>query len=197
MLITGCDSGFGYDAALELALHRGFTVYAGCLTENGMAALAARAKAAALEVEEGGNGKAAGRRIGAFDGWWRGVSMCCATGRPTPRHRNPNDRPTDQHPKSQPTPGKLIPLQLDVTKAEHMDAAFARVERECGGRLFAVVNNAGVGLAGMVDWMPEDHFRFVMEVRRVVEGWIMGSRFVYYLFMCVWGGCFDWIGMYI
>ncbi len=39
IVITGCDSGFGYDAAVELALNRGFTVYAGCLTEAGVAAL--------------------------------------------------------------------------------------------------------------------------------------------------------------
>lgn len=45
-----------------------------------------------------------------------------------------------------------------------MDAAFARVAHECHGRLFALVNNAGVGLAGMVDWVPEEHFRLVMEV---------------------------------
>lgn len=48
--------------------------------------------------------------------------------------------------------GKLIPLQLDVTNRQHMDAAFERVEQECGGRLFAVVNNAGVGLGGVRIW---------------------------------------------
>ena len=34
VLITGCDSGFGYMLALRLD-SLGYTVYAGCLTENG------------------------------------------------------------------------------------------------------------------------------------------------------------------
>ena len=45
---------------------RGYTVYAGCLTEKGMAVLLARAKAAAL-VQEKGEGKKGGKGDGDWD----------------------------------------------------------------------------------------------------------------------------------
>lgn len=38
ILVTGCDTGFGHDLAIELAA-KGWRVYAGCLTEQGMASL--------------------------------------------------------------------------------------------------------------------------------------------------------------
>lgn len=44
ILITGCDSGFGYEAALRFA-KAGWIVYAGCLSDAGMAALTAAAAA--------------------------------------------------------------------------------------------------------------------------------------------------------
>jgi len=34
VLITGCDTGFGYEACIVLA-KKGFKVYAGCLTDKG------------------------------------------------------------------------------------------------------------------------------------------------------------------
>lgn len=37
----------------------------------------------------------------------------------------------------------LVVLKLDVTKETDIEAAFARVEHECDGRLFALINNAG------------------------------------------------------
>ena len=56
---------------------RGYTVYAGCLTEKGMAVLLARAKAAAL-VQEKGEGKKGGRpRIGALGDGGGGVWIDC------------------------------------------------------------------------------------------------------------------------
>jgi 3-hydroxybutyrate dehydrogenase len=42
ILITGCDSGFGHDLALEL-VEKGWRVYAGCLTRQGMTALQTKA----------------------------------------------------------------------------------------------------------------------------------------------------------
>jgi len=42
ILITGCDSGIGHDLALEL-VGKGWRVYAGCLTPEGMTALQTKA----------------------------------------------------------------------------------------------------------------------------------------------------------
>ncbi len=38
IIITGCDTGFGYDLSLELA-KLGWKVYAGCLTDKGVTSL--------------------------------------------------------------------------------------------------------------------------------------------------------------
>ena len=38
VLVTGCDSGFGYNSALELGA-RGVHVFAGCLTQDGVTQL--------------------------------------------------------------------------------------------------------------------------------------------------------------
>lgn len=46
IMITGCDTGFGHESALRLA-RAGWVVYAGCLTEAGMAALVEKAGPAA------------------------------------------------------------------------------------------------------------------------------------------------------
>lgn len=65
---------------MELALVRGYSVYAGCLNEKGMSALAARAKAALVQEKEKGEGKKGGRpRIGALGdgGRWRVDSLMC------------------------------------------------------------------------------------------------------------------------
>lgn len=43
VLITGCDTGFGHEAAQRLA-EAGWIVYAGCLTDAGMAALGDKAQ---------------------------------------------------------------------------------------------------------------------------------------------------------
>lgn len=51
---------------MDLALQQGFTVYAGCLTEAGMASLEAEAAAAAAKGGNGNvNGSSNGHKIGA------------------------------------------------------------------------------------------------------------------------------------
>lgn len=60
--------------------------------------------------------------------------------------------------------GILTLLPLDVTNAGDIDAAVERIGRENEGQLFALVNNAGIGLAGLVDWMPLEHFQSTMDV---------------------------------
>lgn len=49
ILVTGCDTGFGHDLALELVA-KGWRVYAGCLTEEGRASLKERAGPAGGEL---------------------------------------------------------------------------------------------------------------------------------------------------
>jgi 3-hydroxybutyrate dehydrogenase len=46
IFITGCDTGFGHETTLRMA-RAGWTVYAGCLTDAGMAALGEKAAAVA------------------------------------------------------------------------------------------------------------------------------------------------------
>ena len=53
---------------------------------------------------------------------------------------------------------------MDVTKPEDVDAAVERISVECGGELWAVINNAGIGIGFLVDMMPLETIRKVMEV---------------------------------
>ena len=87
ILITGCDTGFGHEASQRLAA-AGWVVYAGCLTDAGMAALAEKGRAAV-----GGGG------------------------------------------------GKLVPVQMDVTKQADVDRVVKRLVDD-GVSLYALVNNA-------------------------------------------------------
>ncbi|TFJ82563.1 hypothetical protein NSK_005989 [Nannochloropsis salina CCMP1776] len=128
ILITGCDSGFGFDLAMALAAES-----LSCLEE---------------EKKEGRREEPKGRR-------WRVYAGCLsAKGREQIIQRAPE---ATAH-------GILVPLSLDVTQASEVAAAVHRVRAECRGELFALVNNAGIGVAGLVDWMPMEHFRKIMEV---------------------------------
>lgn len=53
--------------------------------------------------------------------------------------------------------------QLDVTDAASRDAAVAEVLGATGGKLDAVVHNAGVAVGGAFEDLPEDQLRRVME----------------------------------
>jgi NAD(P)-dependent dehydrogenase (short-subunit alcohol dehydrogenase family) len=69
------------------------------------------------------------------------------------------------------TAGKVIPLILDVTNAEQIAQAVARVQHETGGSasgsLDALVNNAGVGFGGPLELIPIEDLRTQMEVNVV------------------------------
>ena len=58
------------------------------------------------------------------------------------------------------------PFALDVTSAESVAALAARVAaaRAEGATMFCLVNNAGVGSGGNVDWTPIETYKRVMEV---------------------------------
>jgi NAD(P)-dependent dehydrogenase (short-subunit alcohol dehydrogenase family) len=65
--------------------------------------------------------------------------------------------------------GQSTPLELDVTKADSVRAAVAQVAEQTGGRLDAVVLNAGIGDAGFFEDLPDS------EVRRIFETNFFGA----------------------
>lgn len=63
--------------------------------------------------------------------------------------------------------GKLIPLTLDVTDAQQIAEAAARVEEETartGGGLDALVNNAGIGVGGPLELVSGEDLRRQFDV---------------------------------
>ncbi len=59
---------------------------------------------------------------------------------------------------------KLTPLILDVTDDESVVSAVTRIKQESGGELYGLVNNAGIGISGVLEVTPTDEMRKVMEV---------------------------------
>ena len=110
VFITGCDSGFGREAALKLH-NFGYTVFAGCLN-------AEEAKANTFSTFS---------NIDTF---------------------------------------KVV--QIDVTKDEQVAAAFAEVKQwldeSSARKLASVVNNAGTGVYGPIEWVPMRYLDLVNQV---------------------------------
>jgi NAD(P)-dependent dehydrogenase (short-subunit alcohol dehydrogenase family) len=59
---------------------------------------------------------------------------------------------------------RLLPITLDVTVPEQIAAAAELVEREAGGGLDGLVNNAGVAIPGPLETIPLEDFRRQIEV---------------------------------
>ncbi|MGH7553204.1 MAG: SDR family NAD(P)-dependent oxidoreductase [Longimicrobiales bacterium] len=60
---------------------------------------------------------------------------------------------------------RLIPVLLDVTEEEQIRSAAAVVEERCGERgLAGLVNNAGIAVAGPMEFLPIAEFRRQLEV---------------------------------
>jgi NAD(P)-dependent dehydrogenase (short-subunit alcohol dehydrogenase family) len=64
---------------------------------------------------------------------------------------------------------KIHPMVLDVTKDDHVQDAYKAVQKWLDGGainekryLHAVVNNAGAGKLGYIDWMEMSDFEFCM-----------------------------------
>lgn len=60
--------------------------------------------------------------------------------------------------------GRLVPLYLDVTDEESIARAVETVSAATGGRVYGLVNNAGVGLSGPLEIVPIGETRALMEV---------------------------------
>ncbi|MGD2123387.1 MAG: SDR family oxidoreductase [Gemmatimonadota bacterium] len=61
----------------------------------------------------------------------------------------------------------LTPLRLDVTKGDEIADVVATVGEETGGKLFGLVNNAGLSLNGPLELVPECQIRTLFEVNVV------------------------------
>jgi len=103
VVITGCDSGFGYNSAIELS-KRGYTVFAGCYSEDSVAKF-------------------------------------------------------HEH---------IMAFKMDVTNEKDVNSAFDKVsnwlKQEDGRVLHGLINNAGTGALGYIDWNDLSAFRESMEV---------------------------------
>ncbi len=64
-------------------------------------------------------------------------------------------------------PGEVVPVELDVTKAAQIKAAREQVAAVTGGSLDALVNNAGIGVAGPLEALPPDGLREILDVNVV------------------------------
>ena len=58
-------------------------------------------------------------------------------------------------------------VELDVTSAESIAGALAHVGERTGGRLDALVNNAGIPVAGAVETIPVEDFRELIETNLI------------------------------
>jgi NAD(P)-dependent dehydrogenase (short-subunit alcohol dehydrogenase family) len=59
---------------------------------------------------------------------------------------------------------RLTPVMIDVTDAASVAAAAELVGREAAGRLAGLVNNAGISVAGPMEFVPLDELRRQLEV---------------------------------
>lgn len=64
----------------------------------------------------------------------------------------------------------ITPLQLDVTKADQVQAAVATIDRAVGvGGLGALVNNAGIAITGPLEFIDVDRLRRQLEVNLTAQ----------------------------
>jgi NAD(P)-dependent dehydrogenase (short-subunit alcohol dehydrogenase family) len=59
---------------------------------------------------------------------------------------------------------RLQPILLDVTSVESIATAADIIDKETGGKLFGLINNAGIGLGGVLEVTPLSEIRKLMEV---------------------------------
>lgn len=64
-------------------------------------------------------------------------------------------------------PGEVVPVELDVTKAAQIEVAREQIAAVTGGSLDALVNNAGIGVAGPLEALPPDGLREILDVNVV------------------------------
>ena len=66
----------------------------------------------------------------------------------------------------------LISVILDVTDGDSIESTISKIDQENDGNLYAVVNNAGIGISGVVEVTPIEEMRKVMDVNVMgLFGW--------------------------
>ena len=151
VLVTGCDSGFGFGVSRLLAC-RGFQVFAGCLTDEGVARLDTWTRR--KRTTAGGEQLFPGEPP-AF----------AAHSEPKMAEGNDASQGTEARAEAETAEGvHLTAFRLDVTRQGDLEACVARVSAATGGRLFALVNNAGVNLGCMAEWTSMSLCRKVFDV---------------------------------
>jgi NAD(P)-dependent dehydrogenase (short-subunit alcohol dehydrogenase family) len=65
------------------------------------------------------------------------------------------------------TPVGVTPVFLDVTDEDSIEGARVTVAEATGGRLGALVNNAGIAVGGALETVPRDDLRRILEVNVV------------------------------
>ncbi|MCP4711662.1 MAG: SDR family NAD(P)-dependent oxidoreductase, partial [Planctomycetes bacterium] len=60
--------------------------------------------------------------------------------------------------------GKLTPIILDVTDPTSISDVVGTIKKETNGRVFGLINNAGIGRGGALEVTPTAEIRKVMEV---------------------------------
>jgi NAD(P)-dependent dehydrogenase (short-subunit alcohol dehydrogenase family) len=169
IVITGCDTGFGQELAIRLAMD-GFVVFAGCLNESSMEFF--RPTSTSTATTKGGTDLADGSTSSSSSS-------------------DNNAKPNDDVALA-----RIRPILLDVTNDEHVQATASYVEEwllqfssiplqtqsishsnnhtlpppEAGvvvttkRSLHAIVNNAGVGKMGYIDWLTMNDYTLAMDV---------------------------------
>jgi NAD(P)-dependent dehydrogenase (short-subunit alcohol dehydrogenase family) len=61
----------------------------------------------------------------------------------------------------------VTPVLLDITDEESIERARAAVSEATGGRLGALINNAGIAVGGPLETVPADDLRRILEVNVV------------------------------
>ena len=80
-------------------------------------------------------------------------------------------KPADGEALHEASGGRVEPVSLDITDDVQISAAVERIERALGdaGRLAAIVNNAGIVVAGPLEFVAIDRLRWQLEVNVVAQ----------------------------
>ena len=74
-------------------------------------------------------------------------------------------KPEDGEALQRESPDSIVSLHLDVTDGGSMASAAAETKARLGGKgLFGLVNNAGIGLAGPLEYLPLEDLRRIVDI---------------------------------